>query len=126
MYLEQRAEPNGLRVLVVEDEYLVADDISETLEELGYQVAGPAATVGEAIALIEEGPLDGALLDANLDGLSSAPIAELLTHRQIPYMVVTGYGTLSLDSAILQNAPRVTKPYVTGEIASKLSELIAR
>ena len=126
MYLGQKAEPNGLRVLVVEDEYLVADDIAETLSELSYQVAGPAATVGEAIALIEEGPLDGALLDANLDGLSSAPVAELLTHRQIPYMVVTGYGTLSLDSAILQNAPRVTKPYVTGEIASKLSELISR
>ena len=124
--MEKRAEPNGFRGLVVEDEYLVADDISETLEELGYQVAGPAATIGEAIALIEGGPLDCALLDANLDGLSSAPIAELLSHRQIPYVVVTGYGTLSLGTAILQDAPRVTKPYVTGELASKLSELIAR
>ena len=124
MISDRKAEPNGLRVLVVEDEYLVADDISETLKELGYQVAGPAATIGEAIALIEEGPLDGALLDANLDGLSSAPVAELLSHRQIPYVVVTGYGTLSLGADVLQNAPRVTKPYVTGEIATKLSELI--
>ena len=124
MNSDRKAEPNGLRVLVVEDEYLVADDISETLEELGYQVAGPAATVREAMELIEEGSIDGALLDANLDGLSSGPIAELLSNRQIPYVVVTGYGTLSLATEALQNAPRVTKPYATGEIASKLSEVI--
>ena len=113
-----------MRVLVVEDEYLVADDISETLQELGYQVAGPAATVSEAMALIREGSIDCALLDANLDGLSSGPIAELLASLRIPYVVVTGYGNLSLATAELQNAPRITKPYASGELASKLSELI--
>ena len=95
--MEKRAEPNGFRVLVVEDEYLVADDISETLEELGYQVAGPAATIGEAIALIEGGPLDCALLDANLDGLSSAPIAPVIpfvrTHALNRYSVFRSKGT---------------------------------
>jgi CheY-like chemotaxis protein len=124
MNLDRSAEPNGLRVLVVEDEYLVADDISETLQELGYQVAGPAATVSEAMTLIEQGSIDCALLDANLDGLSSSPVAELLASLRIPYVVVTGYGNLSLATAELQNAPRVTKPYASGELASKLSELV--
>ena len=124
MNLDRSAEPNGLRVLVVEDEYLVADDISETLQELGYKVAGPAATVSEAVALIREGSIDCALLDADLDGLSSSPVAELLASLRIPYVVVTGYGNLSLATAELQNAPRITKPYASGELASKLSELV--
>ena len=57
----------GLRLLVVEDEYMIAEHISMLLEDLGCDVAGPVATIEEALAMLEGGGLDGALLDANLN-----------------------------------------------------------
>jgi DNA-binding response OmpR family regulator len=118
--------PNGLRILVVEDEFLVADDIAEAVRELGYEVVGPAATTAEALSLLEDGPLHGALLDANLDGTSSASIAEKLRERRIPFVVVTGYGGLLRDSQILEAAPRVTKPFAARELVETLTTAFAR
>lgn len=99
------------RILVVEDEYLVAEDIACTLEELGYEVLGPVATIEEALALVESEKPDGVLLDANLDGTSSAPIAAELIARSVPFVVVTGYGSLELAAGALDRAPRLSKPF---------------
>jgi DNA-binding NtrC family response regulator len=117
--------PARHRILVVEDEYLVADFITMILEELGYDIAGPVPTIPEAIAAIANEKLDAVLLDANLDGNSSAPIAEELTARRLPFIVVTGYGSLELATPALQTAPRVNKPFTIADFAAILAKTIA-
>lgn len=115
-----------LRILVVEDEYLVAEDIASMLEDLGCEVVGPVPTIEAAIALIRGEALDCVLLDANLDGKSSAPIAAELAARSMPFVVVTGYGDLKLASTALDTAPRVTKPFSADDLAAKLPLRIAK
>lgn len=116
----------GLRILVVEDEYLVAEHIAFMLEDMGYEVVGPVPTIEEAIALIASEALDCVLLDANLDGKSSAPIAAELAARSVPFVVVTGYGDLTLATADLDTAPRVTKPFSAKDLAATLAGAAAR
>ena len=101
----------GLRVLVVEDEYMVADHLGMMLEDLGCEVAGFAATVAEALDLVRSEQLDGVLLDGNLNGDSSGPVAIELRARSIPFVVATGYGQLELNAEALNGAPRLAKPF---------------
>lgn len=101
----------GLRLLVVEDEFMIADHIGTLLEDLHCEVAGFAATVEEALDLIRVERLDGVLLDGNLNGASSAPVADALKARSIPFVVVTGYSRRDLDRDSLNGAPRLTKPF---------------
>jgi DNA-binding NarL/FixJ family response regulator len=100
-----------LRILVVEDEFLVAEHIAMVLKDFGCEVVGPVPSITEAIVLIGNEALDGVLLDANLDGDSSAPIADALASRSVPFVVLTGYGGLGLATAALNKAPRVGKPF---------------
>ena len=111
------------RVLVVEDEFLIADDLAISLREMGYAVVGPTATVGGALELIEREPVAAALLDANLRGEGSGPVAEELSNRAIPFVVVTGYGRGKLDNDRLQRAPRISKPFENRELAEELADL---
>ena len=100
-----------LRVLVVDDEYLIAMHIQGLAEDLGCIVLGPAATIEEALAIIKSETVDCVLLDANLHGKSSTPIALELLVKAIPFVVVTGYAELRLDSDALEGAPRLSKPF---------------
>lgn len=109
----------GLRLLVVEDEFAIAEYIAILLEDLGCDVVGPVATVPEALVAVSEGTVDGVLLDANLDGRSSAPIALALHEAKIPFVVVTGYGARGLDEA-LDSAARLTKPFSTADLEAIL------
>lgn len=111
------------RILVVEDEFLIAEYISVTLEDLGYAVVGPVPNVPEALAAIASEKFDAVLLDANLAGTSSAPIAAELTARRLPFIVVTGYGDLELP-AELQSAPRVNKPFTPAAIGAMLAKTL--
>jgi len=106
----------GLRVLVVEDEYMVADYISMVLEDFGCGVVGPVGTIEKALAAVNDGGLDGALLDANLSGDSSAPIAVALQAASVPFVVATGYGALDLPDEALNRAPRISKPFSETEL----------
>jgi CheY-like chemotaxis protein len=115
----------GRRILVVEDEYLIAEHIALMLEDLGYEVVGPVPTVPEALEAIAAGTLDAVLLDANLGGTSSAPIATELAARRLPFVVVTGYGTLELPTSALQAAPRVNKPFTAADLAVILAKAVA-
>jgi len=111
---------SGLRLLVVEDEWMVAEHIVMLLEDFGCIVAGPVATVAEALAIVADQALDGVLLDANLNGESSAPIAAALDARAIPFVVVTGYGRLGLPTHVMNAAPRLTKPFSTVDLETIL------
>jgi CheY-like chemotaxis protein len=79
------------RVLVVEDEYLVAMDMSAYLEAAGAQVVGPASNVHAALEVVRRSELDGAILDVNLRGEMAYPVADALAARGIPFVFTTGY-----------------------------------
>jgi len=110
----------GLRLLVVEDEFMVAEHIGMLLEDFGCDVAGPVGTIEEALETVKGGGLDGALLDANLNGDSSAPIAAALRAASVPFVVVTGYGARELADDALNGAPRLNKPFSTADLEATL------
>ena len=103
---------------------MVADHIGMLLEDLGCEVAGFASTVAEALALINSERLDGVLLDGNLNGESSGPVAIELRSRSIPFIVATGYGNLNLDIDALNGAPRLTKPFSKAQFERTLKETL--
>ena len=108
---EDCVELKGLKVLVVEDVLLVAEVISEALEMSGCDIVGPVARLDRALALAREAPLDGAVLDVNLAGKPSFPIAEVLERRGIPFMFVTGYDAETALPPEYRDIPRLAKPF---------------
>ena len=114
---------DGLRILIVDDEFLIAMNIEALVEDSGGQPVGPASDIPSALAIIKGEPLDGALLDANLNGASSEPIALALQAAAIPFVVITGYGRLDLDGVTLSAAPRLTKPIVAREFEVLLTQV---
>jgi PAS domain S-box-containing protein len=87
----------GRRILVVEDEALVAILVHDVLDALGFTVVGPVATMAQALALAKADPIDAAILDVNLGGEPIYPVADALTARGIPFVFVTGYNTDAID-----------------------------
>jgi two-component SAPR family response regulator len=80
------------RILIVEDEYMIADNLREELESAGAVVLGPVSDVEDALAVLScESRVDGAILDINLAGETSYPVADELTRRQIRFVFTTGY-----------------------------------
>ncbi|MEQ9642841.1 MAG: response regulator [Alphaproteobacteria bacterium] len=114
--------PHIATVLVVEDEALIAFDLEEELTELGYRVVGPAFNVSQGLRHAETGHFDVALLDINLSSGTSAPIAEVLRERKIPFAFLTGYGLAARDHG-LPEAPVITKPLRSGELKVLLESL---
>jgi CheY-like chemotaxis protein len=95
---------HGLRILVVEDNFLVAEVVREMLAGSGCIIVGPVARVDDGVRLASQEALDGAVLDVNLNGERCYPIARALRDRGVPYLFLTGYDD---DSAI---APKELKP----------------
>lgn len=118
--MNQSPELSGRKILVVEDEWLIAQHLSMCLEEMGCQVVGPVANVAKAVEKITTEAIDCALLDANLNGTSSAPIVDALAKAGVPFIVVTGYGGLELPTAAMNAAPRLAKPFAENELRSAL------
>ena len=114
----------GRRVLIVEDETLIAMDLEDLLGRHGCTVLGPVPDVGRALALLERELPDGALLDLNLDGHPAIPIAEALSARGVPFVVVTGYSRRQAPEPVLQGAPRVAKPVVHDQLVRVLAETL--
>jgi PAS domain S-box-containing protein len=106
------------RVLLVEDEALIAMTINEALDELGFQVIGPIGTAAEATAIARESHFDAAVLDVNLgDGLIYA-VAEILEKRAVPFIFVTGYDADSIDNRF-SGIPVLQKP-IDSEMLRKI------
>ena len=105
------------RVLVVEDEYFIADDCAKVLIDLGCQVAGPFGRLEEAVQFLDEGEkIDGALLDVNLHGSAVYPLLEKLLAMKIPIALYTGYGPDYLPEQF-RSIPIFTKPEPTCQAA---------
>ena len=112
----------GKRVLILEDEYLLAMEAAETLEELGAVVVGPAHRVEAAKVLVLGGNIDVALLDMNINGEPSSPIAELLSACGVPYVYATGYGAAA---DVPKGVMIVDKPYTREEIETALTSVLS-
>lgn len=112
------------RVLVIEDEALVAMLVEDALRDAGFHVIGPASTVDEAMQLLEGDTPDAVVLDLNLAGETSTPVADLLASRGIPYVIATGYGASGLPPGH-QDAMVLAKPYDPGELTAMLGRLCA-
>ena len=98
----------GKRVLVVEDEVVIAMMVEDMLMDLGAEVVGPAATVERAIEVVASQAVDVALLDMNLNGENSDRVADALKARGVPFVYATGYGQ---SAAIQGQAEIIEKPY---------------
>jgi CheY-like chemotaxis protein len=111
----------GRRILIVEDEFFVADSLKMYLEALGVVVVGPAASVEAAVDLVAKSDrLDGAVLDVNLQGKKAYPVAEALSARGVPFVFVTGYGRHSIPERFA-SAPRCTKPFELAQLVRLLA-----
>jgi CheY-like chemotaxis protein len=97
------------RILIVEDEPMVAYVLAEFLTDAGFEVGGVAGRLEAALALIERGGFDAAVLDANLAGVSAGPVATALRARGLPFIVVSGYLPRQQDAAFA-GAPCLQKP----------------
>jgi CheY-like chemotaxis protein len=109
----------GKRILVVEDEALIAVMVEDMLAEMGGIVVGPAATIGAALDLARQELLDAAILDVNVRGERIDPVAELLITRGVPVLFATGYGEVRLASG--QTATVIDKPYTQEKLARGLA-----
>jgi DNA-binding NtrC family response regulator len=100
----------GKRILLVEDEYYIADDLRRTLHGAGAAVVGPFSTVAKARAALDEGGFDCAVIDLNLHGEDGSPIADRLTEKGKSFAIATGYGLGSIPERF-SNVPRIEKPF---------------
>lgn len=113
----------GRRILLVEDEYYLADDVSRMLRDCGAEVIGPAGTLMEAEGLVGEGGFDCAILDINLRGEMSFPLADTLERAGIPFLIATGYNSGSLPDRF-SGHPRIEKPFEPEALAAAIPLLL--
>jgi CheY-like chemotaxis protein len=111
----------ALRVLIVEDESLLAMMVEDLVRDAGWSVAGMAASVDEAMRAVERGGFDVALLDVNLAGRNAFPVAEVLLARGVPLVLATGYGVLEIRED-LRHLPMVGKPYAAEQLLRTLRD----
>lgn len=105
----------GLRVLVVEDDAMLAMALEMALSDLGCEVVGLASNLADAAPLATQAAIDGAILDVNLAGEKVYPIADILAARHIPFVFATGYGSAGLRDCD-QSRPVLQKPYQIGHL----------
>lgn len=108
----------GRRVLVAEDEYLVAIEMAYALQDAGADVAGPVPSVADGLGLLRgAGRIDFAVLDVNLGGEPVYPLADALAERGIPFAFVTGYDADSVPSRYARMG-RLEKPIAPGDVVA--------
>jgi DNA-binding response OmpR family regulator len=112
------------KVLIVEDEPMVALQIEDILQEAGFEIAGCVGSLDKALAILKNDDCDVAILDANLRGDSVAPLANLLQQRSKPFLFVSGYERAYLPEAFL-DAPLLSKPFEPGELITTVRQLLS-
>ncbi|MCA0199853.1 MAG: response regulator [Proteobacteria bacterium] len=112
----------GLRILIVEDDALVALNLQEFVESLGCAVIGPTGRLAEALDVLDRVPIDGAMLDINLHGEMVYPLAERLAERQIPMMFCSGHAFTQAVPSKFRSYPQVAKPMVEHTLRTAMTE----
>lgn len=116
-------DPKAKRILIVEDELLVAMNLEDLLIEMGHEVVGLASHMSEAMEFARESDFDFAVLDINIAGTPSFPVADILRERGIPFIFTSGYGAAGLvdgyrDEIMLQ------KPYGYREVGRSIARAV--
>lgn len=102
----------GDRILIAEDESLIAMQLEDVLRDLGFEVVGPVSSVKDVLACVEgEADLSGALLDVNLRGEAVLGVLPRLKERGLPFIITSGYDAASLFPPEFRDVPRVVKPF---------------
>jgi CheY-like chemotaxis protein len=114
---------NKARLLLIEDEALILLNVKSMLAELGWEVAGTAAKIEPALKLAETGAFEAALIDINLDGTMTYPVADILRKRDIPFAFTTGYGRTAVDDAYAQ-VPILHKPFSHDQLKAIVRRLL--
>jgi DNA-binding response OmpR family regulator len=112
-------------VLIVEDEWLLADHYASILRDAGYSIVGPAPSLDEAIGLVSKADVDAALADINLRGTLSYPLAERLATQKVPFAFLTGYHRADLPRGLAQH-PLVRKPVQPAELLGAVQTLLKK
>jgi DNA-binding response OmpR family regulator len=117
---------HGGRILVCEDNLLLAEVVCDFLRDCGLQPIGPASRLEEGMRLGRERALDGAVLDINLNGRLCFPLCSVLSARRIPFIFLTGYSGLSADIIPLpfRAIPLVAKPFEPNELKEALAAML--
>ncbi len=113
-----------VRVLVVEDDAMIAMMVEDMLVELGHEVVDLAMRLPEALRLASEADFDLAVLDVNLDGWKSFPVADMLSRRGIVFLFATGYGASGVDAAHA-GSPVIAKPFMMDDLRNAISQALA-
>ncbi len=113
----------GRRVLVVEDEALVAMDLQFAFEDAGAQVLGPAMSLSEALAVAEQAEIDCALLDVDIAGQDVYPVAQVLQRRGIPFIFHTGHGSRRAHGEMFPGTITCLKPTLPEILIDLLAKL---
>ena len=117
--------PNGpRRIIVVEDEMIIAMLLEDMLADLGHTVVGVASRLDSALVLARTAEADMAILDVNLSGEASFPVAQVLSDRGLPFMFATGYGALGIE-APFQDTLTLKKPFELADLERALDRLSA-
>lgn len=115
---------DGRHILVAEDDVLVAGALCRALSELGATIIGPAATVPAALHEAAATALDAALLDVDLGGAFSYPVADLLLARRVPFVLATATAVFAMPTAYW-HLPREEKPFCATTLATRIAALCA-
>ena len=110
---------SSLQILVVEDESMVAMMIEDMLEDLGHQVVATSGRMPDARKLVSDASADLAILDVNLNGEETYPLADSLAARSIPFIFATGYGSSGIK-AEWSGVPVLQKPFQSRELAAAI------
>lgn len=110
------------RILVVEDETMIAMIFEEVLQDLGFEIVGPVSKLEAALKLARQEALDGAILDITIRGGMVYPVADILRQREVPFVLASGYGEWALPEAY-QGLPRLQKPFTATDIDVMIAEL---
>jgi DNA-binding NtrC family response regulator len=114
---------DGCGVLIVEDEAMVAIMLEDLLRELGCRAIGPASRVETALSCVEAMEFDLAILDVNLNGEMSYPVADALESHKLPFLFATGYGSASIPEKYRQYAV-LQKPFLKQELMDALVKVL--
>ena len=116
----------GLQVLIVEDDYLIAETMTDALQEAGASILGPLGQLDETLAFVRHhgAEISGAVLDLNFHGQSTYQVADALSEAGVRFVFVTGYDTGAIDPAY-RDFPRCEKPFQPEAIVAALADVLA-
>jgi ActR/RegA family two-component response regulator len=112
------------RVLIVEDQYLLAADMADALTDAGFEVVGPAGTLDDAFILADSGHIDVAVVDCDLRGKAVTPLVHALSARGVPTVMVTGYSESAPDVSAAKPTRYLQKPVGSDAVVRALDSLL--